>query len=201
MDDKQLDGLESGSDAAQIETARADARRRFLKGAALASPVLLSIASRPVLGTTRFCSASGFMSGNLSNKGGKDVNCGGNSPGYWKNHTSPSYPWPAPYVSGRRLDNGTFSGGTKFHDVFKKGTYNYGTKSMLQVLWEAPGSFAFHTIAALLNAQSGIGGYVLTAAQVRQIWDGIMTNGFYTTTTGVKMYEADAKAFFEQTYH
>lgn len=205
MDDKQLDGLERGSDAAQLETARADARRRFIKGAALASPVLLSIASRPVLGTSRFCSASGFMSGNLSNQGGKDVSCGGNSPGYWKNHTSPGAPWPTPYLSGRRASGATgisYTGGTQFHSVFKKsGGFNYGTKTLLQVLWEHPGSLAFHAIAALLNAKAGIGNYVLTDLQVRQIWDGIVTNGVYTTTTGHKMYEADAKAFFEQTYH
>jgi hypothetical protein len=208
MDDKQIDGLnpQQGAENATenaaesqrdlADHARASARRRFIRGAAAASPVLLTLVSRPVLGTSRLCSASGFMSGNLSQPQGSE-SCGGLSPGFWKTHT----PWPAPYVSGTQSGNGsTFSGGTKFHDVFAKGKYNFGTSSMLKVLWTEPGSFAFHTIAALLNAASGINGYGLTTAQVIQIWNQIMSVGYYQTSTG-QMFEADAKAFFENTYH
>lgn len=207
MDDKQIDGLnpQPGAENAaesqreRAEHARASARRRFIRGAAAASPVLLSLVSRPVLGTTRFCSASGFMSGNLSQPQ-TSQGCGGFSPGYWKNHS----PWPTPYVSGTQNGSGggsTFSGGTKFHDVFAKGKYNFGTSSMLKVLWTEPGSFAFHTIAALLNAASGINGYTLTTAQVIQIWNQIMSVGYYQATSSLQMFEADAKAFFENTYH
>lgn len=94
-----------------------------------------------------------------------------------------------------------FSGGTKFHPLFATGKYNYGTKSMLEVLWTEPGSFAFHTIAALLNAASGLYGTTLTATQVIEIWNQIMSTGYYLTSNGLRMYESDAKAFFENTYH
>lgn len=208
MDDQQLDHPnrpESGEPAGNaelIDQARSEARRHFLKGAVLASPLLLSFASRPVLGGVRYCSPSGFLSGNLSRP--QDGGCGGLSPGYWKNHASPGDPWPSPYASGTMTGTGqgrSFSGGTRFHDVFVKGKYNYNDKSMLRVLWQAPGSFAFHTIACLLNAASGIEGYLLAPGQVIQIWNDIMTQGYYLTSTGQQMFEADAKAFFEQTYH
>jgi hypothetical protein len=202
MDDKQIDGLnphQGAENAAEAqrelaEHARADARRRFIRGSAAASPILLSLISRPVMGAARFCTASGFMSGNLSQPN-TSVGCGGLSPGYWKNHT----PWPAPYLSGTK-NNHTYSGGTQFHAVFITGKYNYGTNAMLQVLWTEPGSFAFHTIAALLNAASGINGYALTTFQVIQIWNQIMSTGYYLTSNGLQMYESDAKAFFENTY-
>jgi hypothetical protein len=207
MDDKQIDGLnphQSAANAAEgqrelAEHARASARRRFIKGTAAASPVLLSLVSRPVMGAARFCSASGFLSGNLSQPQTSD-GCGGLSPGYYKNHS----PWPLPYLSGTQTGNGnasTFSGGTKFHPLFATGKYNYGTKSMLEVLWTEPGSFAFHTIAALLNAASGLYGTTLTTTQVIEIWNQIMSTGYYLTSNGLQMYESDAKAFFENTYH
>lgn len=205
MDDRQLadlnrqQGADNNKDKAEArrelaEHARAGARRRFIKGAAAASPILLSLVSRPVMGTTRYCTASGFMSGNLSRPSNFD-GCGGRSPGYWKTHS----PWPFPYKSGEKK-NDAFVGGTKFHAVFAKGKYNYGNKSMLEVLWTAPGSFAFHTIAALLNAASGFNGYTLTTSQVIQIWNSIMASGTYQTSNGIPMHEADAKAFFENTY-
>ena len=158
--DKQIDGLNlhQGEDnAAQLqrelaEHALASARRRFIKGTAVASPVLLSLVSRPVMGAARFCSASGLMSGNLSQPQTSE-GCGGLSPGYYKNNA-----WPPLYESGTKNGNTkpyTFSGGTKFHPLFATGKYNYGSSSMLKVLWTEPGSFAFHTIAALLNAASG----------------------------------------------
>lgn len=112
MDDKQIEGLNlhQGEDnAAEVqralaEHARASARRRFIKGTAAASPILLSLVSRPVMGAARFCTASGLMSGNLSQPQTSD-GCGGLSPGYWKIHS----PWPLPSLSGTRTGNGNAS--------------------------------------------------------------------------------------------
>ncbi|MGQ5523141.1 hypothetical protein ACUHMQ_07750 [Chitinimonas sp. PSY-7] len=186
-DKPQLDGLSNASPVQEDEDRiRAAARRRLIKGAAVA-PVLMSLASRPVMGAARRCSASGFMSGNVSLQPGQSPSCGGLSPGYWKNHTT----WPAPYTPT-----------TEFHSVFtSKSKYNYGTKSMQTVLNDYPGSFAFHAIACLLNAMSGFADYALKTGDVIKIWNDISTVGYYLTSTGKKMYEADAKKFFEDTYH
>jgi hypothetical protein len=202
MDDKPIDGLnphqgaENSAEAQRelAEHARAGARRRFIKGTAAASPVLLSLVSRPVMGAARYCSASGFISGNLSQPHTSE-SCGGFSPDYYKNNG----PWPSPYGSGTK-NNDTYIRGTQFHAVFAPGKYNYGSSSMLKVLWTEPGSFAFHSIAALLNAASGIHGYALNTTQVVKIWNDITGSGVYLISDGNQMYEPDAKAFFENTY-
>lgn len=64
-----------------ITSANGVARRKFLKGAAAVTPVLLSVNSAPVW--ARNCTLSGQLSGNLSNH--DDEICGGEgcSPGYW----------------------------------------------------------------------------------------------------------------------
>ena len=72
-------------------------RRRLLKGSASA-PILSLMVSRPVLGAPHHCSPSGFASGNVSHHDDENEGCGGNSPGYWKNH----FQWPGGYLPGVR---------------------------------------------------------------------------------------------------
>ncbi len=55
-------------------------RRRLLKTAVMAAPVMLTVASRPALAGSR-CTLSGMMSGNLS---GPEETCEGCTPGYWR---------------------------------------------------------------------------------------------------------------------
>ena len=65
-----------------------DESRRSLAKASLATPVLMSLATRPVLAGGGYgdCSLSGFMSGNVSNHQHKCTPGFGCTPGYWKNH-------------------------------------------------------------------------------------------------------------------
>ena len=72
--------------------APAVARRRILKGGAAGVPVLLTLASRPVLGTT--CStASAYGSLTGSHAASQHMACAGRSPTTWAS----SETWPAPY--------------------------------------------------------------------------------------------------------
>jgi hypothetical protein len=69
-------------------------RRKFIKGAAAATPVVLSVASRPVW--ARNCSLSGQLSGNLSDQG--DPKCSGEGcvTTFWMNNTNlyhPKFPY------------------------------------------------------------------------------------------------------------
>ena len=57
-------------------------RRSFAKSGLVASGVLLTLSSRPVLGELVCTSPSGFESGNLSFHG-TPIICAGLSPGYW----------------------------------------------------------------------------------------------------------------------
>jgi hypothetical protein len=56
-------------------------RRKFIKGAAAATPIVLSVASRPVW--ARNCSLSGQLSGNLSNDDGTPCAGEGCSTDFW----------------------------------------------------------------------------------------------------------------------
>jgi len=75
-----------GNDGTTIEREQlSNSRRRLLKNAVMAAPVILTVASRPVW--ARNCTLSGQLSGNLSDQD-IDSDCGGEgcTPGYWKNH-------------------------------------------------------------------------------------------------------------------
>jgi hypothetical protein len=57
-------------------------RRRLLKGATAAAPVIMTLAGKPVLGGQ--CAVSGMLSGPKS--GEIPIKCAGCTPGYWKTH-------------------------------------------------------------------------------------------------------------------
>lgn len=61
---------------------RADRRR--LLGAGLAAPVLMTVASQPVMAAKHFCSPSGWKSGRLASSVQTPVKCTALSPGCWK---------------------------------------------------------------------------------------------------------------------
>ena len=124
-----------------------ESRRRFAL-AVSGSGVILSLASKPVMGSTYSCTGSGGMSGNTSSHGAK-VSCLACSPGYWK--TSPGT-WPTPYYpySICQCSGGTMHQPTTFTSVF--GSCPCGSQTMMWVLHNAPGSREFHATAALLNA-------------------------------------------------
>ena len=177
-------------------------RRRLLTGLSV-SPIIMSLSSRPVLGAQN-CAPSGFMSGNLSHP---DANgsCGGYSPGYWKTHQNS---WPSPFSAGTcetknngmpNCSAGVNSDGTKMSEVFSNP--KYPDNSLLQVLWEHPGSLEFHVIAALLNSAANIGSYALTTNEVKSSYNSIQQQGYYRTSNGIRMFAPDVRTFIENTYH
>ena len=175
-------------------------RRHFLIGAAKTAPVILTVAGRPALGAQ--CFPSGFASGNLS-KPDEPMSCGGLSPGYWKNHIT-SGDWPYPYQPGTcasmGCNHGVHSNGTMFDTAFELSGSSHAGETMLQVLWNYPGSVAFHATAALLNAASGTLGY-MPESMVRRIYSEWLTLGYYTTSSGIQMFGQEIKDFFNNTYH
>jgi len=141
-----------------------ESRRRFAL-AVSGSGVILSLASKPVMGSTYSCTASGGMSGNTSSHGAA-VSCLACSPGYWK--TSPGT-WPTPYYpysicqcSGKKIHEPTL-----FVNVF--GSCPCGNQTMMWVLQNTPGSREFHATAALLNAAKAATMGVSSAYTVSEI--------------------------------
>lgn len=123
-------------------------RRRFAKAVA-GSGVVLSLASKPVMGSNYWCTGSGGMSGNTSSHGPKR-SCLACSPGYWK--SSPGA-WPAPYYpyqickcSGMTLS--VIHGATTFLAAFGSGPND----TMMSILKTQNGTRNWHAICALLNA-------------------------------------------------
>jgi hypothetical protein len=152
--------------------------RRRLSKAALATPVVASLAARPAMA----CSVSGFISGNTSP--GHKYQCQGYgcTPGYWKEHPDLWYALTHGYASGGKqvitepcLEANknkcifwSSEGGTSLSS--KLGIFNpFGVntaKPMLDLLDEYPGQPVFHFIGALLNAASSPDAYGSTVDEL-----------------------------------
>ncbi|RJG07062.1 hypothetical protein D3870_14600 [Noviherbaspirillum cavernae] len=117
-------------------------RRHFAKAGLAASGVLITLASRPVIGAAVSKSPSGFLSGNQSSHG-QPVASQGRSPGYWKNHLGS---WPV-------------STDTQFNHVFGcSPTSVYGKYTLLELLSHKKDdkhNLGMHLVAAFLNARKG----------------------------------------------
>lgn len=193
---------------AKAETANPDSRRRFLKGAAGATPILMTVASRPALGAQ--CTPSAWVSGNLSDHGHERLTCGGRSPGYWKARAEM---WSTtryqPGTCSQKLDyrNNTctaYNGdGTPFNAVFATGNRYYDGKTLMQVLWlqgnEDPFQLGAHIVAALLNADS-IPDYGMRPEDVVDIYRQLVTTGVYQPSAGDPMTAQDVVLFIQNTF-
>lgn len=196
-------------------------RRSFTKSGLVASGVLLTLASRPVLGGGSSgggweCkSPSGFLSGNLSQHG-TPITCQGRTPGYWGTNTDTSHPWPSPYKTGKCINTGKTqyykSWSTTNSTMFKDSSLGfncsyskssiYAKYSMMQVILLGgsgdPYQLGAHCVAALLNARMGWTP-VLTEAQVRNIFNEYASKGYFEPAAGVKWYPADIVAYLKST--
>jgi hypothetical protein len=166
---------QSDSQAPASETNVNRGRRRLSK-AALATPVIASLAARPAMA----CSVSGFISGNTSP--GHEYQCQGYgcTPGYWKEHPDLWTTLTNGYASGGRritLDPcpeqnknkctyWSSDTGTRLSE--KIGTFPGvdATKYMLDLLDEYPGHPVFHFIGALLNAAASPQSYGSTVSEI-----------------------------------
>lgn len=166
-------------------------RRRFIKGAGVATPVILTLSSPSVFGA--LC-LSQQMSGNVSGTTGSCVL--GLSPGFWATPTPQGSTttrtlqanntiaaWTTAgfdygtYNTGNKSQCGSYTGGTAFNDplAFGPGVGGpYGTSSlpMREILCTQNGSALAHLVCALLNAKYQKGTYVLSPAQVIGLWNG-----------------------------
>ncbi len=163
------------------------ARRKFLISAAVTTPVVLSIISRPALGAT--CTVSGFLSGNLSNPQQQDF-CGGRSRSYWKNQFSDTTTKYADVFGGVwKGRRGYWGNGTTLYRVLRKGArgdlYQFGS----------------HSVAAYLNAVDPGVAYSMSPAEVVDIVDQVLTLGQYTHPgTGRVLDPQEVADFFFGTF-
>jgi hypothetical protein len=191
----------------QVKQELSEKRRQLLKGAAAAAPVMMTVASRPVLGAQ--CTPSAWVSGNLSDHGHERPSCGGRSPGYWK--TRPKrwsgtgyYPGTCEDSSYKNNTCTDYKGdGTQFNAVFAMGNTHYDGKTLMQVLWldgtEDPYQLGAHIVAALLNAAT-IPDYGMDVVMVKDIYSQLVTSGVYQPSVGDPMTAQDVVLFIQNTF-
>ncbi|THF65898.1 hypothetical protein E6C76_10195 [Pseudothauera nasutitermitis] len=186
-------------------------RRRLLRGGLSSAPLLVTLASRPVLAQTCF-SPSETLSGTMSHKAGDLPVCNGRSPGMWKTlgqgKSNPKLPgggagqWPIP-------------ANTPFHSVFRRGNFANFVKvqrngtttdlTMLEVMelrrGQDPSKIGFHFIGAYLNILTGlIDPRAMTAARLSTLWSEWVTKGYYTPYAGARpWYAEDIVAYLVRT--
>lgn len=210
----QHDETTNGAGATAPGPDAPDATRRRFAAIGLAAPVILTLTSRRALAEVPFnCTPSGWAELNISIGASARTpgSCGGMSPGYWKNHP---VSWsPLPFATLMPISPGDVSdqdkkkwgaGGTLFSAVFGQPITNgQGQQlSLMQVLWNAPGSLEFHTIAAYLNAASmGEMNYGLSAQRVIDIYVAVKVAGEYQVGPGLTLNAGTAQQYFENTYH
>lgn len=185
------DGMESPSNADVVPrpptaggTPASGSRRRILKASLGTAPVLLTLASRPVL-AGECVSGSAYGSTLHASHAPAPLSCAGKTPETWASITS----WPDPY---HKETKGGIDGydATLYHCLTTglNGTCFSG-KTMIQVIrLQDDGdlkSCGRYVAAALLNARSNLTP-VLTEANVRRMWNDYIAKGYYEATAGVQ---------------
>jgi len=151
------------------EEAGVEKRRRFIKGAGVATPVILTLSSPSVFGA--LC-LSEIMSGNESHTG--NGSCAlGHTPAWWRNPTNKGAWSQTPYTYstlGAGTDCGGYTLGTLFSAAFLGALpENVLLLTMLSNMCEAGNSLDSYLVAALLNASTPGSNYLYTPDQVIQL--------------------------------
>jgi hypothetical protein len=181
-----VDKAATSRHAPAAQTPISDERRKLLRATLAASPVLLSVASRPVLGQIT-CAAASAM-GSMSPSGGARTAqiCSGLTPSQWKSHASS---WPSPYCATTMKATGHAA--TLFHcPTTGLAGRTYGDRTMLEVIdvnesGQGNTSLGRYIVAALLNARAARTP-VLSETGVREMWNEVITRGYYEPTAGIR---------------
>jgi len=216
--DKNLEHNASEQKEQGSEQEHSQRRRVLLKGAVASLPVVMTLANRPAWGSGGGGNQcwSGIQSGNLS-QDTHDTCDFGRSPGYYKNNVFGSPGWPVGFDHGcdSVASNGTLSAackdlfkdtsavgvpGTKFGDVFTSASGALADKTLMQVLWQDSGSFAFHAIATYFNALNSPH-YSFQPDDVLEIINDILAVGSHTDSLGHTWSESDMQDLFASLYH
>lgn len=173
-EDDELPAGEDGCGKKKAADAGIDKTKRGFTTAAMASPVLMSLLSRPAW--AQVCSISGLTSGNVSEPAGAPGPCTadgiGCTPGFWKNNpeawvvnTNYSPGTCTTWNNGGNCKEWSTEGGTSFNDAFgcvaPDGAPDLtDTPTMMDILLLAEKSgttnhaWQAHWVAALLNASA-----------------------------------------------
>jgi len=199
----------ASTDAGNIPESKdiSEKRRHLLKGIGVSAPLMMTVASRPVLGAQ--CTPSAWVSGNLSDHGKMRMSCGGKSTTYWKNN--PAHWAGTGYLPGScahkhaGLCKAYKSDGTPFHRSAGGVCAGsaFGNKTMMQVLWLRGRQDSYrlggHIVAALLNAAT-VPDYGMSQDDVLEMYRQLVTGGYYQPSSGPIMTAQDCVRFIRNTF-
>ena len=197
MNDKRTEPA-IAKDASQARTRN---RRRFLQGGVGATPLLMTLVSKPVLGQTACYSCSAHASMPTSHR--HVSYCSGRTPEYWANPDNFGQ-WPYSYCPVTTTTSVTVQA-TCFEQMLSPSAYVGGTTclSVLQMPAAAPNNVSRYMVASVLNVAKGWVP-VLNMSVLQTIWleymnTGGLAGGYYTPTAGVKWYHDDIVAYLQST--
>jgi hypothetical protein len=161
-------------------------RRRLIRGGLAAGPVLMTVASRPVM--AQDCTTSSAHTSLSGSRQVTTVSCNGGSPSYWISQSPAQTTKQTAYLMEA---GGQSQPATTFGSIFTS-LYGYGDLSLLQVLQAGHSALdksglAAHLVAAVLNAQSGFTPpSILSIAKAQDIWADYNRLGYFEPTAGVR---------------
>ncbi|MFI4888572.1 MAG: hypothetical protein ACHP7B_07455, partial [Burkholderiales bacterium] len=167
------------------------------------APVLMTVASRPVLGQS--CVAASAM-GSMPTSGTHAVQfCSGLTPDQWK---AIAGQWPTPYCGSAQQS--TYQSlvynrqPTLFHcPTTGFGGRVFGSDTMLNVIGLTQGGRSLDSLgpyitAALLNARAGRTP-VLNETGVRNMWNDLINRGYYEPAANIRWTAANIVAYLKTT--
>jgi hypothetical protein len=182
-------------------------RRRMIHAGLATGPVVMTVASKPVLGQTLACTVSTIGSHTVltSHTTTTCVPATGMSPEWWKSHAAT---WPSPYcgvpVQGLSYQGVTTRDPTAYHcPTTGLGGRVFGSHAMIDVIDLTSGgrnldTLGRYTVAALLNARSGRSP-MLSETVVRNMWNDLIHRGYFEPTAGVRWGAPEIVAYIKTT--
>lgn len=161
-------------------------RRRLLRVGLAAGPVLMTVASRPVMAVE--CVTSSAHTSMTGSRQTTTQSCNGGTPTYWLSRVQGGTGSSTGYLMQAGSDK---RDKRKFGDVFLSAG-SYTSLTLVEVLEAGKSSsdtagVAAHLVAALLNAEASMTPpTVLSAGKAKDIWADYALDGKFSPTAGVE---------------
>jgi len=189
MKAKQPDAPPQGPERGNAEKPSSADRRKWLKAGLSTPPVLMTVASRPVLANA-CVPPSAYVSLGASAPG-MYGECAGFGPETWLQDNT----WPSPYSPDARFNTyfePNLNGNPRFSDVLGDGNIANVSDTVHTV--------ARYVTAALLNNASGkVPETVLRAMTIQHIWTEYAQTGAFAPTSGASWSAAEIVDYLRST--
>ncbi|MFZ5510104.1 MAG: hypothetical protein ACOZCP_08615 [Pseudomonadota bacterium] len=200
--DDRAEERAAANQGSAMSSAYQERRRRLLKGGLAATPLIMTLASRPSFAQGQCMSPMVFASlaANPATSLRPDRFADCHSHGYWKNHLSSDDPRTFSGVgfTSRSGDSFQYKSGSQTQ------TTTFGAATLYQVLWangdnsDQVVSFARDCVCAYLDALLLGAAAGFTTTQITTMWNGVMgPAGEWSPVAGVTWGYAESRAWLD----